>query len=158
MTFPTIILPLLFIGAAACPKPPLVEVHVTADLEPLSVATDFHLPELRKLAEQAGGEGAHPPYGFYLGSIASTISVGIDNEAQGICLGPIDIQVNMKLTNRRIEVAQELQADPCKFDKVVAHYRHHADYQGTHCANGSGHHRASGCAIGYRSGLCQQDG
>jgi hypothetical protein len=125
MTVPT--LPLLVFAVAACPEPPRVSVEVVADLAPLSVATDFHLSEIRRLAQQAGGEVAHPPYGFYLSSVASTISVSIDNKAQDVCVGPIDIQVTMKLTNRRIEVAQELRADSCKFNEVVAHYQRRAD-------------------------------
>jgi hypothetical protein len=120
-------LSLLVIASAVCREPPPVHVQVIADLEPLSVATDFHLLEIRRLAQQVGGEVAHPPYGFYLGSVASAISVSIDNQAQDICLGPIDIQLKMKLTNRHIEVAQELRADSCKFSEVVAHYQRRAD-------------------------------
>ncbi|MDQ2763049.1 MAG: hypothetical protein M3Y22_06025 [Pseudomonadota bacterium] len=127
MAIPVIVLPFLAIAAAACPKPPPIKALVTASEESLSVATDFHLPELRKLAQQAGRAAAHPPYGFYLGSVAYTIVVDIDNEAHDVCLGPIDIRLTMQLTNRRIEVAQELKDDPCKFTKVVTHYHHHAD-------------------------------
>ena len=126
MAIPVLVVPLLVIAAAACPKLPPVKALVVAGVERLSVETDFRLAQLRTLAKQTDRVGAHPPYGFYIGSVAYSISVTIGNESHDVCLGPINIQVTMKLVARHIEVAQELRNDPCKFGKVVAHYQHHA--------------------------------
>ena len=126
MAIPVIIVPLLVIAAAACPRPP-VKALVMAGVEPLSVETDFQLAQLRVLAKQANRVEVHPPYGFYIGSVAYSISVSIVNEAHDVCLGTVNIQVTMKLVGRHIEVAQELRNDPCKFSKVIAHYQHHAE-------------------------------
>jgi hypothetical protein len=127
MAIAVIVLPLLAIAAAACPQPPPVKALVMAGVEPLSVETDFGLAQLRALAKQENRVELHPPYGFYLGGVADAITVTIGNDAHDVCLGPINIQVTMKLMARRIEVAQELKDDPCKFRKVVAHYEHHAE-------------------------------
>jgi hypothetical protein len=127
MAIPVIALPLLVIAAAACPRPPPVKALVMAGMDPLSVSTDFSLAKLRELAKQANRAAAHPAYGFYLGAVADAIEVDIGNDAHDACLGPIDIRVTLKLTHRRIEVAQELRDDPCKFAIVVAHYQRHAE-------------------------------
>ena len=127
MTVPIIVLPLLAIAAAACPRPPPLKALVMAGAEPVSVQTDFGLAQLRMLAKQANRVELHPPYGFYIGGVAYAISVTIGNEAHDVCAGPINIQVTMKLVTRHIEVAQELKDDPYKFGKVIAHYKHHAE-------------------------------
>jgi len=127
MAIPIIAAPLLAIAAAACPRPPPVKVLVMAGIGPLSVETDYRLDQLRALARQAHSGGAHPPYGAYVDAAAYAIRVAIGNDAQDACRGPLDIEVTLKLADRHIEVAQELKNDPCQFDKVEAHYRHHAD-------------------------------
>lgn len=126
MPISVIALPLLVI-AAACSRPPPVKAFVVAGIDPLSIATDLSLAELRELADQANRGAAHPPYGFYRGDVADAIKVDIGNDAYDACLGPIVIRVALKLANRHIEVAQELRNDPCKFAKVVAHYQRHAE-------------------------------
>jgi hypothetical protein len=130
MAVPAIVLPLLVIAAAACPRAPPVRTLVIAGKDPVSVATDLTLAEIRELAKQANRVAAHSPYGFYLGGVAVAIEVDIGNETHDACLGPIDIRVTLKLTDRHIEVAQELRDDPCKFAKVVAHYQRHAEADG----------------------------
>lgn len=127
MTVPILVLPLLAIAAAACPRPPPVKALVMAGAEPVSVQTDFGLAQLRTLAKQANRVELHPPYGFYIGGVAYAISVTIGNEAHDVCVGPVNIRMTMKLVTRHIEVAQELKDDPCKFRRVVAHYQHHAE-------------------------------
>jgi len=126
MPIPVIAVPLLIV-AAACSRPPPVKALVIAGVEPLSIETDFRLGQLRALAKQANRVELHPPYGFYIGGVAYSISVTIGNEAHDVCVGPINIQVTMKLIARHIEVAQELKDDPCKFRRVVTHYQRHAE-------------------------------
>ena len=91
MAIPLIVVPVLVIAAAACPTPLPVKAVVTAGVEPPSVETDFRLAQLRALAKHAGRVAAHPPYGFYLGEVAYSISVTIGNETHDVCLGPINI-------------------------------------------------------------------
>jgi len=113
-------------SVAACPAQPLT-ARLVGVIDPLSISTDFDIAKLRELAEATKRLGKHAPYGFYLSSVAYSVNVEIGNDPQDVCTGPVRVQVTLRLTNRHIEVAQDFKNDPCRFPKMVAHYRHHAD-------------------------------
>ena len=70
--------------------------------------------------------GRHRAYGFYIGDVALAATADIDNAAGNACQGPVTVHLTMRLTNRHIGVAKDIQSGSCHFARVVAHYRHHA--------------------------------
>jgi hypothetical protein len=44
-----------------------------------------------------------------------------------VCQGPVTIRVMMRLTNRHIGIAKDIPEGSCRFARISAHYRHHAE-------------------------------
>ena len=42
-------------------------------------------------------------------------------------LSVVDIRVMMRLTNRHIGIARDIPEGSCRFARISAHYRHHAE-------------------------------
>jgi hypothetical protein len=112
---------------SACTTLPSTRVFVTAGVEPAITGFKFSFAQLQQLSREVNRAGPHPPYGFYFGAIALSIGIDIGNAADDLCQGPVAIRVSLRLADRRIEVAQDLTGDPCRFPKIMAHYRHHAE-------------------------------
>ncbi len=100
---------------------------VDAGIDPVTETSDLSLAALTQLSKQSHRVGNHPPYGFYLGAVAYKIFVDISNDGGDLCKGPVNIRLSMRLTDRHIEIAQDMKDDDCRFPKIAAHYRHHAD-------------------------------
>jgi hypothetical protein len=111
----------------ACSTQPSIKAVVVAGVDPIAISSDLSLASITQLSKQSNRVGKHPPYGFYLGGVAYKIFVDIGNDADDVCKGPVNIRVSMRLTDRHIEVAEDLKKDACRFRKIMAHYRHHAD-------------------------------
>jgi hypothetical protein len=112
---------------AVCAAQPSMKALVVAGVDPVAVSSDLSLAALTQLSEKSHRAGKHPPYGFYFGAVAYKIFVDIGNDDGDICKGPVMIRVTMRLTDRHIDIAQDLKNDACRFPKIAAHYRHHAD-------------------------------
>lgn len=110
---------------AACATPPQVKALVTARIDPWNIGPTVDTAELDHMAKETGMGGKHRAYGFYRGDVASAVTAEIGNAANDVCQGPIFIHLTMRLTNRHIGVAKDIQSSSCRFAK--AHYRHHAD-------------------------------
>jgi hypothetical protein len=115
------------IMAAACSAQPSMKAVVEAGVEPVALSSDLSLAALAQMSEKSHRAGKHPPYGFYFGAVAYKIFVEIGNDAGDICKGPVNVRMTLQLTDRHIEIAQEIKDDACRFPKIAAHYRHHAD-------------------------------
>lgn len=113
--------------AAACSAQPSMKAVVVADVSPVTLSSDLSLAALTQMSEKSHRAGKHPPYGFYFGAVAYKIFVEIGNDAGDICKGPVSVRMTLQLTERHIEIAQEIKNDACRFRKIAAHYRHHAD-------------------------------
>ena len=113
--------------AVAYSAQPSAKALVVAGIGPLVISTDLDAAQLAQMSRKADQVGKHPPYGFYLGAVAYEIAVDVGGDSQDLCKKPIIIRVTMRLIDRHIEVAKDMKSDPCRFQKVVAHYRHHTD-------------------------------
>jgi hypothetical protein len=112
---------------AACATSPRGKVLVTAGIDKWDIGPTVDTAELNRMAKETGAQGRHPAYGFYIGAVAYAVTAEIGNAANDICQGPIFIHVTMRLTNRHIGVANDIPAGSCRFARITAHYRHHAD-------------------------------
>jgi hypothetical protein len=112
---------------AACVMPPRVKVFVTARIDSWDIHPTADTAELDRMARETGMGGKHRPFGFYMGEVASAVTADIGNAAKDPCQGPVTIRLTMRLTSRHIGVAKDIQSSSCRFARIVAHYRHHAD-------------------------------
>ena len=115
------------IFVAACATPPRTQVVVTAGVDPWHIGPTVDSAQLDRMAKQTGIAGRHQPYGFYSATVAYAVAADIGNTASDICRGPIVIHLTMRLTNRHIGVAGDIPAGSCRFGRIAAHYRHHAE-------------------------------
>jgi hypothetical protein len=53
--------------------------------------------------------------------------VKVDHDAAGPCLPHLQIELHLRLAQRRIEIGQEVVKQPCLYDAVLEHYRKKAD-------------------------------
>jgi hypothetical protein len=112
---------------AACATPPHGKVLVLAGIDAWDIHPTVDTAELDRMAKETGLSGAHPAYGFYSSTIAYAVTTDIGNAARDVCQGPVDIRVMMRLTNRHIGIARDIPEGSCRFARISAHYRHHAE-------------------------------
>lgn len=102
-----------------------VSFDVIASHGPIAQASDFSLAQLSNLAQRTGRIGKHPPWGFYYGAFGFTVHAEADPARQG-CPDGLRIAVNVMVFDRQIEVARELNSQPCLLSLVREHYAKHA--------------------------------
>ena len=113
---------------AACAPPPHGKILVRGGIDPLDIRPTVAMAQLDRMAKETGaGGGAHRAYGFYFGAAAYVVTADIGNPAQDACQGPIAINVTMRLTNRHIGISRDISARSCRYARITAHYRHHAE-------------------------------
>lgn len=113
--------------SAACATPPHGKVRVLAGVDAWDIRPTVDLARLDRMAKETGLGGAHPAYGFYSSTIAYAVTTDIDNTARDVCQGPVVIRVTMRLTSRHIGIAKDIPGGSCRFARISAHYRHHAE-------------------------------
>lgn len=111
----------------ACATPPHGKVFFRGGIDSLDVRPTVDMAQLGRMAKESGASGAHPAYGFYFGAVAYVVTADIGNPAQDACRGPVAINVTMRLTDRHIGIAQDIPAGSCRYDRITAHYQHHAE-------------------------------
>jgi hypothetical protein len=112
---------------AVCATPPQGKVLVTAGIDKWDIGPTVDTAQLDRIAKQTGAVAQHQPYGFYSGDVAYAVTANMGNTAKDSCPGPIFIHVTMRLTNRHIGVAADIPRGSCRFARIAAHYRHHAE-------------------------------
>lgn len=111
---------------AACAVPPQVYVAVLMDDAAVQTRTDFTLAQLDAMRQQAGGVDRHPTLGFYGHRFGYTVQIDIDHAEGSPCVGSVKVGVHMVLSQRVIEIAKDVAANPCLFAIAQAHYLRHA--------------------------------
>jgi hypothetical protein len=124
---------LLFLSAAIsaapvaeCPTPPPVYVAVLLDDAAVQTRTDFNLAQIEAMRQQTGGVDRHPTLGFYGHRFGYTVKVELDHAADNPCVKSVQVGVRMVLSQRVIEIGQELTRNPCLYSIAEAHYKRHA--------------------------------
>ena len=112
---------------AACATPPHGKVLVLAGVDAWDIHPTVDTAELDRMAKETGLGGAHPAYGVYSSAVAYAVTTDIGNAARDVCQGPVTIRVMMRLTNRHIGIAKDIPEGSCRFARISAHYRHHAE-------------------------------
>lgn len=117
--------------AATCGRRPGVAVQVDVHEAPIIIHDNFSLSDLQGMAAQTRRPPAHPVLGFYTGTIGYTLQrTDVLSEASPTldarpCL-QLDVQAGLVAVDRRIAVARDLSAVPCRHQAATEHYRHHA--------------------------------
>jgi len=113
---------------ASCPVNPVVaSVAVGVIHDTPSVRYNYHVAQIADLARRMDYKGAHPPYGFYVSSLAYSVNVQVvppATVADPACLSAIALHFELKLVERIVEVGT---GGACDQDAVTAHYLAHAD-------------------------------
>lgn len=117
--------------AATCKRRPAVAIEVGVREAPIIALDDLSLSDLQEMSAQSKRRPTHPVLGFYTGTVGYALRrVDIISEASPTpdarpC-PQLDIQAELVAVDRRIAVANELSAVPCRLWAVAEHYRHHA--------------------------------
>ena len=117
--------------AATCSRRPAIAVQVDVHEAPIIAHDNLSLSELQRMAAQAKRPPAHPVLGFYTGTIGYTLQrADVLNEASPTLDAEpcprLDIQAGLVAIDRRIAVARDLSAAPCRLRAATEHYRRHA--------------------------------
>jgi len=117
--------------AATCERRPAVAVEVGVREAPIIALDDLSLSDLQEMSAQSKRRPAHPVLGFYTGTVGYALRrVDIISEAlltPGARPCPqLDIQAELVAVDRRIAVANDLSAVPCRLWAAAEHYQHHA--------------------------------
>lgn len=117
--------------AATCGRRPAITVQVDVHEVPIITHDNFSLSELQRMAAHTRRPPAHPVLGFYTGTIGYTLQrTDVVNEASPtLDAGPcprLDVQAGLVAVDRRIAVARDLSAVPCRLRAATEHYRRHA--------------------------------
>lgn len=119
---------LLGISAPSCSGAHALEVGVVAVHQPIAEGEALRVADVEELARRSGRALRHRPLGFYTGGFGQTIL--IDREVRtaqsGECSNVTIVTVQLFLTNRVIEVANDVVAVGCQREVVWDHYRKHA--------------------------------
>jgi len=117
--------------AAPCERRPAVAVEVGIREAPIIALDDLSLSDLQEMSAQSRRRPAHPVLGFYTGTVGYALRrVDIVSKASPTpdarpC-PQLDVQAELVAVDRRIAVANELSAVPCRLWAATEHYRHHA--------------------------------
>ncbi|HJU19208.1 MAG TPA: hypothetical protein VJ770_22365 [Stellaceae bacterium] len=109
-----------------CPAPP-THVEVKTRVTPVAVSTDLTLGQINAMAQRSRQPLRHMPYGFYLGRVWYAFVI---HEAPGTvqgCAPGFQIDADLALIDRHIEIASDLKANTCRFQTVLKHYEDHAN-------------------------------
>jgi hypothetical protein len=110
-------------AAAACEGGTRPSIHVVAESTSVSVAADFRLPEISDLARRVGEPLTMAPLGFYTSTVLHKISVQVEPGPTARCEENTQIDLTIRLVNRRIEIAREIQQQSCRYPTVLRHYQ-----------------------------------
>ena len=128
---PKVILPLSLLfavgliqtAAAACEGYTRPSIHVIAEPAPVNVAADFSLSEISDLAHRVGEPHVQAPMGFYISTVLHYVSVQVEPSPTTACAEDLQIELTIQLASRRIEIAREIQWQPCRYWTVLRHYQ-----------------------------------
>lgn len=111
---------------AACSVPPQVYVAVLMDDAAVQTRTDFTRAQLDAMRQQTGGVDRHPTLGFYGHRFGYTVQIDMEHAEGSPCVGSVKVGVHVVLSQRVIEIAKDLSANPCLLAIAQAHYLRHA--------------------------------
>jgi len=117
--------------AAACDRGPTIAIEVGVGEAPVILHEDISLSELQEMSAQLRRPPAHPVLGFYAGTIGYALRhIDFLTEATPTVNArpcpQLDIRAELVAVDRRIVVASDLSAVPCRLRAAIKHYRHHA--------------------------------
>jgi hypothetical protein len=108
---------------AKCDGELKVDTRVVAEREPVASAANFSLDQIADLAKRSGNAPDTAPLGFYTARVTDEVEVSPGRDAGGSCLPHIQVELHLRLAQRRIEIGQEVARQPCLRDLVLEHYR-----------------------------------
>lgn len=86
--------------------------------------------EIEAFRDNNGQRPRHRTLGFYASTFSYTVEPGRPMAKSGRCEPATRVTVNLRLTERRIQVAREAAIVPCLSDVAIAHYGNHATADG----------------------------
>jgi hypothetical protein len=117
--------------AATCDRDPAVAVEVGVREAPIILHDDLSLSDLREMSARLRRPPAHPVLGFYAGTIGyALLRMDLLSEASPtLDARPcplLGVRAELVAVDRRIVVASDLSAAPCRRRAAIEHYQHHA--------------------------------
>ena len=130
-----LILPMVVVAAAAfattrasaapCAGPTNISVEINVQEAPITIVQDIPLENLRAVSARLPQQPAHPVLGFYAGTIGYALR-GIEASSGGSACPAFRLKADLVAVDRRIAIASDLVASPCRSRAALDHYRHHA--------------------------------
>lgn len=116
--------------AAPCDRQkPATAIEIDVQEAPVAIHGEFSLAELEAMADQFRRPAAHPVLGFYAGTVGYTLrSLSIQDASSRTdseTCPRLSVEASLVAVDRRIAVARDLSAFPCRFRIAMEHYRHH---------------------------------
>lgn len=117
--------------AATCDRGPTVAIEVGVREAPIILNEDLSLSELQEMSAQLKHPPPHPVLGFYVGTIGYALlrMDALSDAAPTLDARPcpqLDVRAELVAIDRRIVVASDLSAVPCRRRAAIEHYQHHA--------------------------------
>lgn len=125
LTLLATLLPISMASPCSAPRPAMIDVR--AIHEPVAMRADYSLAELADLAALFGQKTDHSPLGFYSGTVADDVVATEIPAPNPACGSSIQLNVSLRLTERRIQIAHDLESAQCRDDAIILHYRNHAN-------------------------------
>lgn len=115
--------------ADGCSEPSRVAWDVAALHEVVAEDASLSLADIQEAARQRGMSAPHPVLSFYVGGLAYDTVVHADKRISpdaSTCGTLTTVTVRLALSHRLIDVARDLQQDPCAYEAALQHHRKHA--------------------------------
>jgi hypothetical protein len=109
--------------AVACESGGKPAIHVVGEPSAVNVAADFDLSDLSDLARRAGDAGGEAPLGFYTSTVRHTVSVKFGSGPIASCAEDVQIELDIELVGRRIEIGREVERQACRYSAALQHYQ-----------------------------------
>lgn len=118
-------------GQPSCPQPGDVAVRLDFR-QPKPVLERIRIAELRQMSSQELSEHEQA-LGLYKTELRTALRIQFAMTSNGdmACIGTREVTIEAEYADRRIYVAQELQASSCQYDVTLAHEQHHAGIDDT---------------------------
>lgn len=110
---------------ASCSRPE-IDVRTSVRSDPLTLREDYTALELRALAAKMPQIPPHPILGFY--ATGTGYEAAIHERSSSRCDG-FEVEVQLVETKRLIEIAKDLEHEPCRRIAAIRHYRFHEAVQ-----------------------------
>ena len=110
---------------ASCSRSEM-DVRTSVRSDPVTIREDYTALELSRQAGETTQIPPHPVIGFYAAGIGYQVAV---HEGKSGQCDRFEVEVRLVETRRLIEIAKDLEHEPCRRRAAIKHYKHHEAVQ-----------------------------